>query len=261
MIRPLAHRVTFSSMEDEQLLRYSRQIMLPGIDIEGQQKLLDSRVVVVGLGGLGSPVSMYLAAAGVDTLILIDDDVVDLSNLQRQIVHGSENIGVNKAQSASQRLASLNPQIKAECHTTRLAGAGLESLVADADIVVDCTDSFRSRFDINEACVATQRPLVSAAAIRMEGQVMVFRADQPGSPCYRCVYPDEGELGERCADTGVLGPVVGMIGCVQAVETVKVLLNIGESLDGRMLLVDARVMQWRELGLRKSNNCPVCATS
>jgi len=248
-------------MEDEQLLRYSRQIMLPGIDIEGQQRLLESRVVVVGLGGLGSPVSMYLAAAGIGRLVLIDDDAVDLSNLQRQIVHDTENIGINKAESARQRLAALNPHIEIECHSERLVGSELEALVASADIVVDCTDSFRSRFDINQACVSAERPLVSAAAIRMEGQVMVFRSDRADSPCYRCVYPDEGELGERCADTGVLGPVVGMIGCAQAVETVKVLLDIGESLDGRMLLVDARVMQWRELRLRKSKNCPVCATA
>lgn len=246
-------------MEDEQLLRYSRQIMLPGIDIEGQQKLLGSRAVIVGLGGLGSPVAMYLAAAGLGSLLLIDDDAVDLSNLQRQIVHGSDDIGTNKALSARESLLALNPEIEIEVCEHRLDVDGLKKAFATADIVIDCTDSFRSRFDINEACVNTSTPLVSGAAIRMEGHVMVFRADQPDSACYRCVYPDEGELGERCADTGVLGPVVGMVGCVQATEAIKVLVDMGETLVGRMLLVDARRMQWRELRIRKHAQCPVCS--
>lgn len=246
-------------MEDEQLLRYSRQIMLPGIDIEGQQKLLGSRAVIVGLGGLGSPVAMYLASAGLGSLLLIDDDAVDLSNLQRQIVHASDDIGTNKAVSARETLSALNPEIDIEVRESRLDVPQLQQAFANADIVVDCTDSFRSRFDINQACVATATPLVSGAAIRMEGHVMVFRADQPDSACYRCVYADEGELGERCADTGVLGPVVGMVGCVQATEAIKVLLDMGETLAGRMLLVDARRMQWRELRIRKHAQCPVCS--
>lgn len=246
-------------LQDEQLLRYSRQIMLPGIEIEGQEKLLQSRAVIIGLGGLGSPLSMYLAAAGLGSLVLVDDDAVDLTNLQRQIVHTTDDIGTNKAVSAQQSLTTLNPEVEIEVHQRRLSVSELQAVIHNADIVVDCTDSFRSRFDINQACVAAAKPLVSAAAIRMEGHVMVFRADRPDSACYRCVYPDQGELGERCADTGVLGPVVGMIGCTQATETIKVLLDIGESLQGRMLLLDARLMQWRELRLRKSATCPVCS--
>lgn len=246
-------------MHDEQLLRYSRQIMLPGIDIEGQQRLLDARVLVVGLGGLGSPVSMYLAASGVGHLVLVDDDVVDLSNLQRQIVHNSARVGEPKAESARATLTALNPDITIDTVNERLNGTRLDDEVAAADLVVECTDSFDSRFEVNRACVAMNTTLVSGAAIRMEGQVTVFARGGGEAACYRCVYPERGELEERCADTGVLGSMVGIIGCVQATEVIKTLTGLGESLAGRLLLLDARSMQFREFRIRRNPECPVCS--
>lgn len=246
-------------MDDEQLLRYSRQIMLPSVDIAGQQKLLGSRVLIIGLGGLGSPVAMYLAAAGVGTLVLCDDDKVDLSNLQRQIVHGTADIGTPKSRSAEQTLRALNPDVAIEVIEQRLSRDELLARLTDIDIVVDASDNFPTRFLLNDACVEMKTPLVSGAAIRMEGQVSVFRNDQPDSPCYRCLYKDELEIQESCSESGVLAPIVGVIGSIQAVETLKVLLNVGKELKGKLLIWDGSTMEWRTINLKKDPNCPVCS--
>ena len=247
-------------MNDEQLLRYSRQIMLPQIDIEGQEKLLASRVLIIGMGGLGSPIAMYLATAGIGHLVLVDDDVVELSNLQRQIAHGTEDIGTSKVTSAKQTIQNLNPEITVTCYEKRLDGKALAAEVLAANVVIDGTDNFTSRFTLNEHCVKNSTPLISGAAIRMEGQVSVFNKT-PTSPCYRCLYKDEGELDASCSNNGVLSPVVGIIGSVQATEAIKVLLDIGECLDGKLLMLDALQMEWRTLKLKKDPQCPVCQNS
>jgi molybdopterin/thiamine biosynthesis adenylyltransferase len=244
-------------MNDEQLLRYSRQIMLPDVDIDGQEKLLAARVLIIGLGGLGSPVAMYLAAAGVGHLMLADFDSVDLSNLQRQIVHTNARIGINKSVSAAQTLRELNPDLHIECFEELLDAENLVALVARADVVLDCTDNFSTRFAINAACVAAKVPLVSGAAIRLEGQVSIFDARDNRCPCYRCLYEEDTE-DTTCAANGVLAPVVGIIGSVQALETIKLLCGFGSGLAGRLLLLDARHLQWREIKLSKDPDCPVC---
>ena len=244
-------------MNDEQLLRYSRQIMLPQVDVEGQEKLLAATALIIGMGGLGSPVAMYLAAAGIGHLVIVDDDVVELSNLQRQIVHGNEDIGIDKVISAKRHLEKLNPDIHITTIRQRLEAEALDEQVSKADIVIDGSDNFATRFALNESCVKNHTPLVSGAAIRMEGQVSVFNM-KPGSPCYHCLYRDEGELDTRCSTNGVLAPVVGIIGSVQATEAIKVLLDIGETLDGKLLLLDALHMEWRTLKLKKDPACPVC---
>ena len=245
-------------MKDEQLLRYSRQILLPQIDIKGQQKLLDSHVLIIGLGGLGSPVALYLAAAGVGHLTLVDDDEVELSNLQRQIVHGEQNIGEKKVASASQRLHSLNSECQIDIKAERLSGDALKKAVEVADVVVDCSDNFATRFLLNEVTQQCKTPLVSGAAIRMEGQITVYDSRQENSACYRCVYQDSGELQETCSETGVLSPLLGIIGSMQAVETVKLLTGIGETLAGRLMILDALSMSWQEIKLRQDPVCPVC---
>lgn len=245
-------------MNDEQLLRYSRQIMLPDVDLDGQDKLLAARVLIIGLGGLGSPVAMYLAAAGVGHLTLVDFDAVDLTNLQRQIVHTTARIGMNKAASAAQSLRELNPGVKIETIEKSLATDELLAQVKLATVVVDCTDNFQTRFAINAACVAAKVPLVSGAAIRLEGQVAVFDARAETSPCYRCLYEEDSD-DLTCAANGVLAPLVGIIGSMQALETIKLICGFGSSLAGRLLLLDARHSQWRELKLPKDHNCPVCS--
>lgn len=244
-------------MNDEQLLRYSRQIMLPDVDIDGQEKLLAARVLIIGLGGLGSPVAMYLAAAGVGNLVLADFDSVDLSNLQRQIAHTTARIGVNKSLSAAQALAELNPDVHIECVQEILSAENLAKLVQQADVVVDCTDNFSTRFAINAACVAAKTPLVSGAAIRLEGQIAVFDARHENSPCYRCLYEEDTD-DASCAANGVLAPLVGIIGSMQALETIKLICGFGTGLAGRFLLLDARHMQWREMKLAKDPHCPAC---
>ena len=244
-------------MEDEQLLRYSRQIMLPYFGIEGQQQLQASRVLIIGLGGLGAPAAMYLAAAGVGTLVLVDFDQVDLSTLQRQIIHTSASIGQAKAESARQTLLALNPEIQVQALDRRLEEADLREQIDQSDLVIDATDNFTSRFAINAACYASGTPLVSGAAIRMEGQVSVFLG-QPGGPCYRCLYAEEGQLDETCTANGVMAPVVGIIGSIQATEAIKVLTGTGTSLHGRLLLLDALHMEWRSLKLMPDPACPVC---
>jgi len=231
--------------------------MLPQIDVEGQEKLLASRVLIIGMGGLGSPVAMYLAAAGVGHLVLVDDDVVELSNLQRQVVHATCDIGLSKVESAKQTLEKLSSEIKISGYAERLEGKKLSDEIAAADIVIDATDNFKTRFALNESCVKNNTPLVSGAAIRMEGQVSVFNKT-PDSPCYHCLYKDEGELDTSCSANGVLSPVVGIIGSVQATEAIKVLLDIGDTLDGKLLMLDALHMEWRTLKLKKDPECPVC---
>jgi len=246
-------------VNDDQLLRYSRQIMLPQVDLAGQQTLLQSKVLIVGMGGLGSPAAMYLASAGVGHLTLCDHDRVELSNLQRQIVHHSDALGKPKVQSAAQTLHALNPDIQLQLVDHQLQGEELNHHIQNADVVLDGSDNFATRFLLNDACVRWRKPLVSGAAIRLEGQVSVFRNDNPHSPCYRCLYKDEGELAQTCSETGVLAPVVGIIGSIQATETLKVLLNLGEPLMGRLMLLDALSMEWRTIKLRKDPQCPVCS--
>lgn len=245
-------------MNDEQLLRYSRQIMVPDIDIQGQEKLLAARVFIVGLGGLGSPVAMYLAAAGVGHLILADFDKVDLSNLQRQIVHTTARIGQFKVESAAQTLRELNPHIAITCIDHLLNAQQLAEQISEATVVVDCSDNFATRFAVNDACVKYKIPLVSGAAIRLEGQVTVFDARDPQSPCYGCLYDVDSETDAACVTNGVLAPLVGVIGSVQALEAIKVITGFGSSLIGRLQLFDARHNQWRELRLPKDKNCAVC---
>ena len=245
-------------MNDEQLLRYSRQILLPQVGIEGQEKLRRSRVLIIGMGGLGSPAAMYLAASGVGNLVIVDHDQVELSNLQRQIVHTTLSLGQPKVESARHTLLAINPEVHITAFNTRLDADGLAEQVGLADAVLDATDNFATRFALNRLCVEQKTPLISGAAIRMEGQVAVFRADRPDSPCYRCLYKDMDELGETCSQTGVLAPVVGIIGSIQATETIKVLLDMGETLTGRLLLLDAFTMEWRSVRLRKDPECPVC---
>ncbi|MFO8023753.1 HesA/MoeB/ThiF family protein [Thiohalophilus sp.] len=247
-------------MNDEQLLRYSRQIMLPQVDVAGQEKLLSSRVLIIGLGGLGSPVAMYLAAAGIGQLVLVDHDRVDLSNLQRQILHRHKDIGRPKIASAAETLMQLNPQLQITTLDHKLSDHELRETARNMDIVVDATDNFEIRFALNRICVETGTPLVSGAAIRMEGQVSVF-LNKPGSPCYRCLYRDEGEPDTSCSENGVLAPVVGIIGSVQALEVIKILLNIGSTLDGKLLLLDALHMEWRTLTLKQDSECPVCGAT
>jgi adenylyltransferase/sulfurtransferase len=245
------------SMDDEQLLRYSRQIMLPAIGIEGQDRLANARVLLIGLGGLGSPAAMYLAAAGVGTLVLNDFDRVDLTNLQRQIAHTTERIGMPKVDSAKETLAALNPDTRILTLAQKLEGEALSAQVAEADVVIDGSDNFATRFAVNAACRAHRTPLVSGAAIRMEGQLSVF-SGQPGHPCYQCLYPGEGQLDETCSANGVLAPLVGVIGSLQAIEAIKLLTGAGEPLIDRLLLFDALQMEWRSLKLKADPACPVC---
>ena len=245
-------------MNDQQLLRYSRQIMLPQIDIEGQQKLLTAKVLIVGAGGLGSPASIYLAAAGVGQLTIYDDDEVDLSNLQRQIAHHTNDIGTDKVISTQKTLKKINPEIKVVAVKQRLEGEQLKIEVEKADLVLDCCDNFTTRFAINHACVYHQTPLVSGAAIRFEGQVTVFTPGIDNSPCYNCLYADNVEEMENCATNGVIAPITGIVGSIQAMEAMKLIMNIGESLTGRLLLLDGLSMQWNEMKLKKNINCPTC---
>jgi adenylyltransferase/sulfurtransferase len=245
-------------MNDNQLLRYSRQIMLPQVDIEGQQKLLAASVLIVGAGGLGSPAAMYLAAAGVGNIVIYDNDVVDLSNLQRQIAHHTPDIGTDKVISTRQTLSQLNPDVEIRAVKQRLDGEQLESEVMQADVVLDCSDNFSTRFAINNACVRHRTPLVSGAAIRFEGQVTVFTPGQNNSPCYNCLYSSDGEELQNCATNGVIAPITGIIGSIQALEAMKLIMKIGDALTGRLLLLDGLTMEWNTMKLRKNPNCPTC---
>lgn len=246
-------------MNDEQLLRYSRHILLDGFDIAGQERLLAARVLIVGAGGLGCPSAMYLAASGVGSIVIADDDDVDVTNLQRQIAHGTRNIGEKKVLSLSQTLKDINPFINIQPLAARLQNEALLEQVAAADVVLDCSDNFETRLAINSACVALKKPLVSGAAIRTEGQVSVFNLHRD-SPCYVCLY-GEVARGENltCSESGVLAPLVGIIGAMQALEALKILADFGNVLNGRLLLFNAREMEWRMLSLQKDPVCPVCS--
>ncbi|GAA4105504.1 molybdopterin-synthase adenylyltransferase MoeB [Zhongshania borealis] len=246
-------------MDDEQLLRYSRHILLPGLDVEGQEALLRSRVLIVGMGGLGCPVALYLAASGVGELHLADDDTVDLSNLQRQIAHGSADIGRGKVDSVAESIHALNTDICVVPHSVRLSGEALVEAVAGVDLVVDASDNFTTRFALNRACYTARKPLVSGAAIRGEGQLSVFDFRREDSPCYRCLYHEADDAALNCSESGVLAPVVGIIGSMQALEALKCLSGLGEPLVGRLLLFDGINMELRQLNLRRDPACPVCS--
>lgn len=248
-------------MNDDQLLRYSRQIMLPEFDVAGQQALLDANALVVGLGGLGSPAALYLAAAGVGSLTLVDHDTVDLSNLQRQIIHDQEFLGRTKVDSAAARIAALNPGTRVAKIAARLDGAELDAAVAEADVVLDGTDNFTARYAINAACVRAGTTLVSGAAIRLEGQITVFDPRRDDAPCYRCLYGDAGDEALRCAENGVAAPLVGIVGSVQAMEAVKIIAGVGESLAGYVLHLDAKRMEWRKLRLTRDPHCRTCGSA
>ncbi len=246
-------------MNDEQLLRYSRHILLPQLGIEGQERLLAARALVVGAGGLGSPAAMYLASAGLGTLVLCDGDTVDLTNLQRQILHHSASVGRPKAVSGRDTLALLNPETEVIALEQRLEGAALDDAVAAADVVLDCSDNFATRHAINRACVRFRKPLVSGAAIRFDGQVSVFDLRDAKSPCYNCLFPEGREAEEvRCAVMGVFAPLTGIIGTTQAAEALKLVAGCGESLSGRLLLLDGLAMEWRSIQLGKDPGCAVC---
>lgn len=247
-------------MEDQQLLRYQRHIMLPECGIEGQEKLTAAHVAIIGLGGLGSPAALYLAAAGVGKLTLVDFDQVELSNLQRQILHNTEALGKNKTQSAQTALSKINPDISLHCVDTKIDDSTLSDIINDCDVVIDATDNFASRYAINRCCKKNKTPLVSGAAIRMEGQISVFDFRDPNSPCYSCLYPATGDINEEqlCSENGILGPVVGTIGCLQATEAIKLITGIGQLLTGTLLLFDAARMEWRRMNFKRDPRCPVC---
>ncbi len=248
-------------MEDQELLRYSKQIMLPQVDVEGQQKIMDATVLIVGMGGLGSPTALYLAAAGVGHLIIADFDQVELSNLQRQIIHQTKDIGNDKVNSAKSKLAELNPNIKITIANELIHTGNLPDLIKGVDIVLDGTDNFESRFEINQICVEHQKPLVSAAVVRFEGQVSVFKGFEKDQPCYQCLYSVEGEDNESCIDNGVLAPVAGLVGTIQALQAIKVILDLGDQLCGSLLLVDALDLSFRKVKISKDLKCPVCNLS
>jgi molybdopterin/thiamine biosynthesis adenylyltransferase len=246
-------------MDDKQLLRYSRHILLPEIGIEGQQKILDSHALVIGAGGLGSPVAMYLASSGVGTLTLCDNDSVDLTNLQRQILHRTGSIGNSKVISAQNTLAELNPEVNVVALNERIADERLLELVTQADVVLDCSDNFATRYALNRACIQQSKPLVSGAAIKFSGQISVFDFRREDSPCYNCLYPEEAEAEEiRCSTMGVFAPLVGIIGSLQASEALKLLLDASSTLCGKLLLLDALSMEPRVIKLSRDSSCPVC---
>jgi len=246
-------------MNDDQLLRYSRQIMLPQVDVAGQEKLLAARVLIIGAGGLGSPAAMYLAAAGVGHIVIADHDVVELSNLQRQLLHNDTDIGQSKADSAQQALATINPGIRITTIAKILHAEQLGEEVNLAGVVLDCSDNFATRFAVNSACVEHRTPLVSGAAIRMEGQLSVFDSRKENSPCYSCLYKEGEEEDQACSDTGVLAPITGIIGSLQAMEALKVILSLGQTLVGRLLVFDGLSLEWRTLKLNRDPACLVCA--
>ena len=247
-------------MNDAQLLRYSRHILLPEIDVAGQEKLLAARVLVIGAGGLGSPACIYLASAGIGTLVLADHDSVDATNLQRQILHRASSLDMAKVDSARLRLHDINPECQLITLHERLDETRLREEAALADIVLDCTDNFATRHAINRACVAQGKPLVSGSAIRFDGQIAVFDSRQPAAPCYHCLFPEAQDIEEvRCAVMGVFAPLTGIIGCMQAAEALKLLMDCGDSLAGRLLLLDALSMEWRSIHVPRDPQCAVCA--
>jgi adenylyltransferase/sulfurtransferase len=246
-------------MNDDQLLRYSRHILLDALGIEGQTRLLAAHALVIGAGGLGSPAALYLASAGMGKITLVDDDTVDFTNLQRQIMHTQARVGMAKAESGRQAMAEINPDIQIVPLQKRLSGAELDAMVASADVVLDCSDNFATRHAINRACVHHKKPLVSGAAIRFDGQISVYDLSRDDAPCYHCLFPEGDDVEEvRCAVMGVFAPLTGIIGTMQAAEALKVVAGIGESLTGRLLLLDALSMEWNTIRFRKDSGCAVC---
>jgi len=245
-------------MNDQELLRYSKQIMLPQIEIEGQQKINDSTILIIGMGGLGSPTALYLAATGVGHIVIADFDQVELSNLQRQIIHSTSDIGDDKVNSAKAKLLELNPNIKVTVANEIMHSDNLASLIKDVDVVLDGTDNFESRFEINKACVECHKPLISAAVIRFEGQISVFKGYEVDQPCYQCLYSEQGNGRESCVENGVLAPVAGLVGTVQALQAIKVLLGLGEQLCGELLLIDGLELSFRKVKIVKDSECPIC---
>jgi len=248
-------------MDDNQLLRYSRHILLPELGLEAQEKFAAAHALVIGAGGLGAPAAQFLAAAGIGTLTLSDPDAVDLTNLQRQILYATADVGTPKVFAAKARLLAINPEVRVEAIRARLGADDLAPLVARADVVLDCCDNFATRHAVNRACIAARKPLVSGAAIRFDGQVAVFDPRDPASPCYHCLFGEGEDLEEtRCAIMGVFAPLVGIVGATQAAEALKLVAGVGESLAGRLLLVDAHAMHWREVRIPRDPRCTVCGT-
>ncbi|MFM2239926.1 MAG: hypothetical protein RJA69_1300 [Pseudomonadota bacterium] len=246
-------------MDDAQLLRYSRHLLLDELGVEGQQRLIDSHALILGAGGLGSPVALYLAASGVGRITLIDDDAVDLTNLQRQIAHTTHRVGQPKVDSAREAMLALNPLVQVQTLPIRADEAALMRLVADADVVIDGSDNFATRHAVNRACVQHAVPLVSGAVIRLDGQLTTYDTRDATSPCYACLFPpDQAPEEVRCSTLGVLAPLVGVIGTLQATEAVKLLAGVGRSLAGRLQLLDGRSLEWTEMRLRREPDCPVC---
>ncbi len=248
-------------LSDQQLLRYSRHILLDEIGIEGQQKLHDASALVIGAGGLGSSAAMYLASAGVGRIVLVDDDEVDLTNLQRQIMHTTDRVGQPKVDSGRAALLQINPEIEVVALRERVAGARLAQLAAQSTVVLDCCDNFATRHAVNRAIVAARVPLVSGAAIRFDGQLSVFDPRLPDSPCYACLFPEDGGFQDAaCSTMGVFAPLVGVIGAMQAAEALKIIMDIGQPLAGRLLLLDGRAMEWTSITVARNPACPVCSS-
>jgi molybdopterin/thiamine biosynthesis adenylyltransferase len=248
-------------MNDNQLLRYSRHILLDQIGIEGQQKILAAHALVIGAGGLGSPAALYLASAGIGKLTIVDDDTVDLTNLQRQILHTTERVGQDKVESARISLQQINPEVEVHALKERLQGQRLSDVVASASVVLDCSDNFETRHAVNAACVAHGVPLVSGAAISFDGQLSVFDTRKANAPCYACLFPADQHVEEvRCSTMGVFSPLVGIIGTMQAAEALKLVMDLGQSVNGRLMLLDAMSMEWTCIGVSKNDDCPVCGS-
>lgn len=246
-------------MTDDQLLRYSRHVLLEEIGVEGQQRILDGHALIIGAGGLGSPVALYLGSAGVGHITVVDHDTVDMTNLQRQIAHTMDRVGQNKVESIAHAVAAINPEVRITPLAVRADAALLDTLVAQADVVLDCSDNFRTRHAVNAACVKHRKPLVSGAAVRFDGQISVYDPRSPTSPCYACVFaPDDAFEETLCATMGVFAPLVGIIGTMQAAEALKLLSGAGTSLAGRLLMLDGRNMEWNEVRLPRNTVCPVC---
>ena len=247
-------------MDDAQLLRYSRHILLDELGPDAQARFAAAHALIVGVGGLGAPVAQFLTAAGVGTITLCDADSVDLTNLQRQILYATADVGHPKVEAAASRLAAINPHVALRLVHRRVGGSELATLVAAADIIIDCCDNFETRHAVNRACVAARKPLVSGAALRFDGQLAVFDTRDPASPCYHCLFGEGEELDEaRCATMGVFAPLVGIVGATQAAEALKLVAGVGGSLAGRLLLLDALTMEWREMRVPRDPECAVCS--
>jgi len=248
-------------MEDDQLLRYSRHVLLDEIGIDGQQKILDAHALVIGAGGLGSSALLYLASAGIGRITVVDHDTVDLTNLQRQIAHDTAQLGAAKAESAARRMTAINPQVQISPLVERADAARLVALVREADVALDCSDNFATRHAINRACVAHRKPLVAGAAIRFDAQISVYDPRDAASPCYACLFPEDAGVDEvACSTMGVFAPLVGIVGSMQAAEALKLVAGIGRSLAGRLQLLDGRTMEWTEIRITRRADCSVCSS-